>query len=226
MSQSPVQIRIHVRGKGFCEGVLVRADGETLDVDFDPDRCPNTFPGDRRMMYVTGAVFPGQMELDARMVAKERVGRPFRYQFQVDKGACALLSSAKYCRRTFRVASPSEPPVYAVVALVDEGRSFAARLNDVSKLGVSVALPRADAERLGGGEPVTLSFDLPGDDAAFELAGSVRNIGLLPKAVRYGVEIDPERTRDWPATGERLERWVLASLRRDALATPGLRTAG
>lgn len=220
----PIRVRVHVRDKGLCDGELVRADGDVLDIDFDPNRCPDTFPGDRRMLFVDGEVFTGQMEVDGRMVAKERVGRSFRYQFQVDKAACAMLSSARHCRRTFRVTSPNEPPVFATVALVEHGKSFAARLGDVSKLGVSVVVPRQDAIRLTGSETVLLRFALPGDAEPYELAGSVRNMGLLPKAIRYGIELDEERTENWTAVSERLERWVVESLRREMLDTPGLRS--
>jgi hypothetical protein len=52
---------------------------------------------------------------------------------------------------------------------------------------------------------VQVEFQLPGQYEAFEMAGLVRSRRLCGTSILYGIEFDPERTRDF----DKFQEWIL-----------------
>ena len=90
------------------------------------------------------------------------------------------------------------------------GPASIAVLHDLSIAGLSLLVSTEDEESLFDSRRLRLGFHLPGDDAPFELVGTVRQRMLCGSTIRYGIQFDEEACADFRAQEERLTSWVMS----------------
>lgn len=115
----------------------------------------------------------------------------------------ALLRGLVYERRAPRVKPSTREPVVVTIA-----GAVGVQVHDLSIGGVGLLVSSESQGRISRWT-FPMKLRLPGDDDSMKFFGEVRLRRLLGSMVLYGVQFDPDRTRDLEEKQESIQRYVM-----------------
>ena len=123
-------------------------------------------------------------------------------------------------RRTVRVVPDPRRPVAVELRTEPEAAPWEVELINISETGVAISLPADLDAKLADTTAVLVTLYLPGHRRPVSLMGDIRYRRLVLDRIHYGVNFDPEASRDFARKQAMITKYVLKrelqSLRRSA----------
>jgi hypothetical protein len=208
--QEDLTVSLHTEDEGSFQGVVVETsevnDGSIRVVmDFPRKHAPNIPVGQQAALVFSGVSLNSPLQVSGTVYLRSDDHFRHRYLFDFDRTAVAPLSQAVNSRGAARVQPDPTKPIDVMLKGSGKKDPVLAELKDISATGLSTLVPREDEQTLYSAWEVQVEFQLPGQYEAFEMAGLVRSRRLCGTSILYGIEFDPERTRDF----DKFQEWIL-----------------
>jgi hypothetical protein len=178
-----------------AEGVAVRIPSAAGLALREGEGVVLTFAGSRFPLPITT---PGVVKYHLPEGPTDRFGLEFADKASLEKALGGQSLHFLFNRRkSFRVAPEKEPSIAVTLRRLGEEKRTVARLVDISEGGLSVSVGRESDPGYADRESLEVSLLLPVRDGDIRLRATLRHRRIVGGRIRFGMEIDVERTEDW-----------------------------
>lgn len=203
-------VRLRLDDGRFLEGQVSAISSEALTARFDP-ACELALPLGRRVPLVLTGAGPQSVH-ESRIMQRSAHDGWLEYTFQAAGAGSFTSSGGRNRRSAYRVELGDKHELAVIVSPYHSSDTFEpipARIFDVSRLGLGIAMPDEAEDLLYLCEFVRLEFSLPSDHEPFRFVGFVRQRRFQGVFLRYGVEFDEARSERHGEQEERVNRFVM-----------------
>lgn len=189
-------------------------DGGTHSVqltDLTISECEFLCPAETRLVLHVGSraelcfstpVLQEPLEVLAPVVCRSESesGRRYRLRFPPMRKLPASVYALFNRRSSYRVSPSSGSKLIARVRAPSANTSRSEEsvsVRDISATGISLELGKGGESIFGAIETILLDLVLPGTEKAVQLVGKIRNRRLDDDRLVYGIEFDPEESKDF-----------------------------
>jgi c-di-GMP-binding flagellar brake protein YcgR len=209
------QVVVELHGGAVHRGQLLDVSASGAGVRFEGEAPPSLGVGQEVDLVFGGRPFGAPITVAARVQhrTEERNGaRRYGFRFlqpqQLDAGLPPALRTYFNRRQVVRV-EPSDDEQIPVTMSAGDGPEIEARLQNLSLLGIGLALDTAVEPYLADSPAVKISIGLPGNRRPVELLGVIRHRRLVGGCIHYGIAFDPDATPGFARQQDAISRWVL-----------------
>ncbi|MAG55550.1 MAG: hypothetical protein CMJ83_04590 [Planctomycetes bacterium] len=198
----------------LAPGRTARISTEGCSLTFEPGQAPDLAVGQRVDVAVTASGL--SKPLNVPSVVHHRYegtdGRLFDFRFLDATALRRALPEALFAvfdhRAAYRVQPDPSAPIEVTVKATPPGIRALAYLADLSVTGIAISVSAGLEQELRAVQRLDLSFRLPPTFQVMSMVGDIRHRRLASDGVRYGIAIDPERTRDFPGQQDLIRDYI------------------
>jgi hypothetical protein len=198
-------LEVHLSGtsKDTDVGTITHLRADGFVVEFTAPKAPVLLPGQPVRFRVCNAGLGGLANgFDARGTIESREQRGSALLYGIEIADTAGFARALYGltdqtdeRRTHkRVPFESGDSAAAIIHHGKAAVWLRATIIDVSESGIGVICSETFSTSFRQGDPIKLTFRLPGRGSPITMAGTVRGRIALDRRVRFGIEFDAPST--------------------------------
>ncbi len=196
-------------------GQLLDVSGSGAGARFALPDCPILALGEDVELIFTSKQLKDPVRVTARVQNRTEEEGARRYGFgflegeQLDAELPSVLRKLFNRRKALRVAPDPGMPVAVVLEGEGGGMRAEARLANLSTIGAGVAIDPESESAFADTSRIAISLSLPDSRDPIRLIAHIRHRRLVAAEILYGLEFDPELSKDFTRQQDQITKYVM-----------------
>jgi c-di-GMP-binding flagellar brake protein YcgR len=198
-----------------CSGRLLDISASGAGVRFQGPGLPSLAVGQEVDLVFTSEKLPAPMTVAAKVQhrTEEQGARRFGFRFlevqALDTQLSPVMREFFNRRRTVRVVPDPRRPVRVELRTEPEAPPLEVVLVNLSETGVGIRLEAGQDSRFADTTALLVTLYLPDSRRPVTLTGNIRYRRLVAEQLHYGIDFDPEASREFARKQAAITKYVL-----------------